>query len=89
MAITKISSIQFKRGTCAALTAKLTSKALGVLLEGEPALETDTFKLKVGDGVKDYADLPYVSGGGGTDQRFIITDPIQNQVLLYDEEKQA
>lgn len=32
-----------------------------ILAEGEPALEKDTFNLKVGDGVRSWRDLPYVN----------------------------
>ena len=37
-----------------------------VLLQGEPALETDTNKLKFGDGTSAYNDLSYISGGAVT-----------------------
>lgn len=30
-----------------------------VLLDGEPALETDSKKIKIGDGITAYNDLPY------------------------------
>lgn len=92
----KISLIQFKRGKKATLEAKLTAASLGVLKEGEPAFETDTNKLKIGDGVNDYADLSYITGtdvsesGGQVDLgiEFLITDPLENQILLYDAESQ-
>jgi hypothetical protein len=35
-----------------------------VLYKGEPGLEDDTNRLKVGDGVLHWADLPYISGSG-------------------------
>lgn len=40
-----------------------------VLRVGEPALSTDVYKLKIGDGVKTWRQLPYLtgSGGGGTE----------------------
>lgn len=78
-----IQTIQFKRGKKQALTNNLTKDKLGVLLQGEPAFETDTGGLKIGDGINAYADLPYVSGGAA-DDRFVIHDPLANQVLLYD-----
>lgn len=37
-----------------------------VLLQGEPALETDTNKLKFGNGTSAYNDLPYISSGAVT-----------------------
>lgn len=33
-----------------------------VLMAGEPAFELDTNKLKVGDGITPYNDLPYIAG---------------------------
>ena len=81
----EIKVIQFKRGQKAVLEAKLTSGVLGVLLAGEPAFETDTGGLKIGDGINNYIDLPYITGSGGSDERFVIEDPIAGQVLLYDE----
>ena len=33
-----------------------------ILLDGEPAFETDTGKMKIGDGQKNYNALPYTSG---------------------------
>jgi len=81
----EIKTIQFKRGRKAVLEAKLKAGELGVLLAGEPAWETDLGGLKIGDGVNAYADLPYITGsGGGQDSRFVINDPLANQVLLYD-----
>ena len=81
----EIKVIQFKRGQKAVLEAKLTSGELGVLLAGEPAWETDTYGLKIGDGIHNYAELPYITGSGGSDERFVIEDPEAGQVLLYDE----
>lgn len=50
------SNIQFKRGTAA------TFHTLNpVLLKGEPGLETDTNKVKFGDGVTAWRDLPYLN----------------------------
>ena len=36
-----------------------------VLAYGEPGFEKDTYKLKIGDGVRDWISLPYIAGGGG------------------------
>lgn len=85
-----IQQIQFKRGRKAVLEAVLTRDKKSVLLLGEPAYETDTGQLKIGDGISDYKDLPYISGsseGTGIDSRFEITDPINNQILVYDQSK--
>lgn len=37
-----------------------------VLEDGEPGVETDTKKLKIGDGVTPWLDLPYYGSQGGT-----------------------
>ena len=87
----KIKTIQFKRGIKSILEAKLIDTDLGVPAAGEPIFETDTGKLKIGDGVTSYKDLPYF--GGSTEAaelpNFIIQDPLSNQVLLYDEATQS
>ena len=85
-----IQQIQFKRGRKDVLKAVLTKEKKSVLLLGEPAYETDTGQLKIGDGISAYKDLAYISGGsGGTeiDSRFEITDPVNNQILVYDQAK--
>lgn len=46
--------IQIRRDTAANWTA-----ANPVLAAGEPAVETDTGKMKVGDGIRNWATLPY------------------------------
>ena len=53
--------IQLRRGTAAAWTS-----ANPVLASGEAGVETDTSKLKFGDGTTAWASLDYVAGGGGT-----------------------
>ena len=79
----EIKTIQFKRGLKAVLEMKLTQSALGIPLAGEPIFETDTGKLKIGDGIKPYAELPYIAGGSVEGiPNFIIQDPLSNQVLL-------
>jgi hypothetical protein len=45
--------IQLRRGTAAQWTA-----ANPILVAGEPGLETDTQKLKIGDGTTAWASLP-------------------------------
>jgi hypothetical protein len=87
----EIKNIQFKRGKKAVLEEKLVEGILGVPKSGEPIYETDTKKLKIGDGSTSYRDLPYF-GGDTTNldlSTFIIQDPLTNQILLYDAEQQA
>ena len=82
-----IKLIQFKRGAGAALKRELRGDAKRPA-SGEPIFEIDSNSLKIGDGVHDYADLPYISGSGdsgGPDDRFVIKDPVANQILIYDE----
>lgn len=76
----QMKTAQFKRGLKSVLEARLVANDLGVLLAGEPAFETDTGQVKVGNGVSSYKDLPYV----GTDIRLAINDPVDNQILIYD-----
>ena len=52
--------LQFKRGT-----ARAFQKINPLLLEGQPAFETDTYRFKIGDGNKKYIDLPYIGEGDG------------------------
>lgn len=52
--------IQLRRGTAAELASA--NPTLGV---GEPAFETDTNVLKIGDGSTAYSSLSAISGGGG------------------------
>jgi len=55
-----ITSIQLKRGEKTALNQVLvgTKKPL----KGEPVWETDTNRMKIGDGINNYIDLPYFGG---------------------------
>lgn len=52
--------IQLRGGTTAQWTI-----ANPILAAREPGLETDTGKVKYGNGTDDWADLPYASGGSG------------------------
>lgn len=52
--------IKIRRDTAANWTT-----ANPTLASGEWALETDTRKVKIGDGATAWATLPYFSGGGG------------------------
>lgn len=55
-----MTQIKLRRDTAANFTSK--NPVLGV---GEPAYETDTKKLKIGDGTTAYTQLEYFSAGGG------------------------
>lgn len=82
----QIKDIQFKRGAKAVLEAKLVDGILGIPKDGEPIYETDTGKLKIGNGKQSYKDLDYFGGEGTAVEvpKFIIKDPLSNQVLFYD-----
>jgi hypothetical protein len=54
----RLPTVQHKRGTAADIAAHNP-----VLAEGEFGVETDTFKVKVGDGTKTWTALPYVGSG--------------------------
>ncbi|MFA5004454.1 MAG: hypothetical protein WC498_04230 [Candidatus Saccharimonadales bacterium] len=68
---TQISTIQMRRGTSAQWTA-----ANPILSAGEWGFETDTKKLKIGDGTTTWAALAYAFGGVG-----ISGTPTAGQVL--------
>ena len=53
-----IDAVQIKRNTAAGWTADTTT----ILKAGEIGAETDTGKIKVGDGVKTWANLVYAGG---------------------------
>jgi hypothetical protein len=57
-------TIQHKRGTKDDMTS-----LSPLLAEGEFGVETDTYKIKVGDGTKSWNDLPYVGAGPRVDTR--------------------
>ena len=54
-----MTTIKFRRDTSANWTAKNPIPA-----QGEPCYETDTGKLKIGNGSDSYTTLPYISDGG-------------------------
>lgn len=47
-----------------------------VLAEGEPGVETDTLKLKIGNGVSAWQDLPYLTGGSSEPESIFIYNAI-------------
>jgi lysophospholipase L1-like esterase len=53
----RITDVRLRRGTAAAWTS-----ANPVLGAGEPGLETDTFKIKFGNGSLPWLSLPYIAG---------------------------
>ncbi len=61
-----IQKIQFKRGN--KIDLELVLKGANKLASGEPAFELDTGKLKIGNGIDNYADLPYLAGDGSEEQ---------------------
>lgn len=69
-----------------------------ILQEGEPGFETDTFKLKIGNGIDRYVNLPYIGGdgtSGGQGEISVINRPthydfpsIGNPNINYKAEKE-
>jgi len=70
------SIIKLRRGNAAEWN--LTNEILKL---GEPGFEKDTFKLKIGDGITAWNDLPYITGGFGGDN-----GPLE---YVYDEDMGA
>lgn len=66
-----MTQIKLRRDTSANFTSK--NPVLGI---GEPAYETDTKKLKIGDGTTAYNDLAYFAGGGGSTE-FNVVQPLK------------
>ena len=66
-----MTQIKLRRDTSANFTSK--NPVLGI---GEPAYETDTRKLKIGDGTTAYNDLVYFTGGGGSSE-FTVVQPLK------------
>lgn len=75
------SSFKLKRGTAAQWT-----QLNPILQLGEPGFEKDTFKLKIGDGVRNWSALPYIGslgGGGGTSNyEDLVNKPQINGTVL-------
>ena len=67
-----MTQIKLRRDTAANFTSK--NPVLGV---GEPAYETDTKKLKIGDGTTAYTQFEYFSAGGGGSTNITATLPLK------------
>ena len=67
-----MTQIKLRRDTSANFTSA--NPVLGV---GEPAYETDTKKLKIGDGTTAYTQLEYFSAGGGGSANISATLPLK------------
>ena len=69
-------AIQFLRGTKSKVEA-----STKVLADGQPLYETDTNKLKVGDGSTQAKSLPYVKVDTDSELSLTSTNPVQNKVI--------
>lgn len=67
-----MTQIKLRRDTAANFTSK--NPVLGA---GEPAYETDTKKLKIGDGTTAYNSLDYFTSGGGGSTNITATLPLK------------
>ena len=74
-----MSTIKLRRDTAANWSA-----ANPILSLAEPGLETDTNKIKYGDGLTSWAGLPYASGGASTSTRWDAV-PAQEGCPIYAE----
>ena len=74
----RIGVIQLKRGNKEALEAVLRGERKPA--DGEPIFETDTGKLKFGDGQQDYIDLEYFKA-----KDIEIAGSLDGQILIYNE----
>ena len=74
----RIEVIQLKRGNKAALEAVLRGERKPA--DGEPIFETDTGKLKFGDGQHNYAELEYFKA-----KDIEIAGSLDGQILIYNE----
>ena len=74
--IRKIEVLQVKRGYKLALEAILVGQKKPA--DGEPIFEIDTGKIKFGDGINDYVDLPYFRTGDVE-----ISGSLDGQTLVY------
>jgi len=74
--------ILFRRDSAANWTAQNP-----VLLDGEPGYETDTRKMKIGNGVAAWNALPYSAGGSSLEglSDVTTTDKVDKSVLYYDQ----
>lgn len=69
-------AIQFLRGTKSKVAA-----STKVLADGQPLYETDTNKLKVGDGSTEAKSLPYVKVDTDSELSSTSTNPVQNKAV--------
>lgn len=67
-----MTQIKLRRDTAANFTSK--NPVLGI---GEPAYETDTKKLKIGDGTTAYNSLDYFTSGGGSSTNITAALPLK------------
>ena len=74
----RIEVIQLKRGNKDTLEAVLRGERKPA--DGEPIFETDTGKLKFGDGQRDYKDLDYFGA-----HNIEIVESLNGQILIYNE----
>lgn len=73
----EITPIQFLRGTAAQWTS-----ANPTLAAGKPGFETDTKKLKIGDGSTAWNSLPYIGGSATVAFADLTGDPDDNAALV-------
>lgn len=65
-------TFKFRRGQSSSWTA-----LNPILADGEPGYELDTHKLKIGDGVTLWNDLPYINSNSGSEDKGIPSELIK------------
>jgi len=54
---------------------------------GEPALSTDVYKLKIGDGKRHWKEIPYLTGSGSGGTEYVAGNGIviENNMIKLDD----
>lgn len=72
--------IQFKRGTTANLYA-----VNPYLAKGEPCFDYEQGKLKIGDGIHSYNDLPYITDGIENSEEVVYANSLKDLPTVGDQ----
>ena len=70
-------NIQLRRDSAAHWTA-----TNPILAEGELCIELDSGKMKIGDGINHWNDLPYFTGGVSTDKNYVHDQAVSSDTWV-------
>lgn len=87
MATEILTTFQLKRGT-----AERWVEVNPILKQGEPGFEFDTNQLKIGDGIKAWNDLPYITGQGISSDYatiFYVDEAVKNLIGVQNDDPLA